>query len=323
MRSAVLAQSLLLLACSEPMPRDADASTRDGGAADAARPDAQADVEGTGEWALLLRRATLPELPPAGSREVPGLDLDGHVTASSSDPVGCYFEDWVAPARFVEVLGVDNRIPDVVAAARGINPGLDLNADIQQGINELDALLVLRVTRIGDAVDDGEVDVAIFQTELVGEPVYEPVVIDGATQMLLAPGQTFRALPESLIEGRPRTQIVGASLRGGRLHTPSVDFSLRLPARDLRMVQLELHGARLSGRISASSLTDALLAGHVRLEDVPATIDSLRLDPPPSPSTVAMIADQLADVDVDGDGPCEAISVGIEIEAVAATLIVD
>ncbi|MCB9593461.1 MAG: hypothetical protein H6719_12075 [Sandaracinaceae bacterium] len=320
MTRALLAVSLLLVGCGETNPRGGEAGV-DASTMDAARPDAQADVEGTGEWVLLIRYVHLPDLPPSGSHEVPGMDLDGHVTASGSDPIGCFFEDWVAPARYVDTSGVDNQVPDIISAIRGINDGLDLNRDVEQAIHDLDALLVIRITRIGDPLDDGEVDVALFQVDLVGEPVYEMVTVDGETLELLAPNQTFRVQADSLIDGRPRTQMMNASLRGGRLYTPGTSFSLRIPARDMRTIELELDGMQVGGRVSETTLESGLVAGYVRVEDVPATIASLNLPTPPDMATVDSIASSLADIDVDGDGPCEAISIGLQVEGVAASLV--
>lgn len=293
----------------------------DAGSVDASRPDAQADVEGTEEWTLVIRVAQFPDLPPSGSREVPGMDLDGHVTASTSDPVGCYVEDWVAPAAYVETAGIDNQAPSVLTAVRAINPAVDINHDVMQSIRDGGALHAVRVSRIGDPIDDGEVDVAVFRVELTAPPVYETVLVAGAPREVMAPGQTFRVHPESLIEGRPRTQLTNASLRGGRLFTPEGHFSLRIPTREGGVTHLELNGLRIGGRVSAERLEHGLLAGYVRREDVPATIASLNVDPPVDPRTVDSIAEQLADVDVDGDGACEAISIAMMVEGVAATLV--
>lgn len=310
----------VLAACSPGTPPDAGAPP-DAERVDANRPDAQADVEGTGEWTLLIRLARFPDVPPAGSREVAGLDLDHHVTAGTRDPIGCYFEDWLAPPGYVEAEGIDNQAPNVMTAVRAINPGVDLNHDVMQSIKDGGAIHVLRITRIGDPIDDGEVDVAVFRVEPIDPLVYETVVVDGAPTELLAPGQTFRVHPESLIEGRPRTQLLNGSLRGGQLHTPEGHFSLRIPRPDGAVTRLELNGLRVAGRVDAERLEHGLLAGYVRLEDVPATIESLEIDPPVDPMTVDSIAEQVADMDTDGDGVCEAISIGMAIEGVAATIV--
>ena len=319
MRAIAVFAALMCAACDGGSGTDGgtDAALRD-----AAMPDAApADVEGTGEWTLLLRQGIVPALPPASSREVAGMNLDFHDTLGTSDPIGCFVEDWVAPARYVDVLGIDNQVPNVLTALEGFNPGLSLNDDIEQAIHDLDFLLVMRIRRIGHPTDDGGVDVALFTTEIVGTPVYEMVDVGGRMVEMLAPGQTFRPLPDSLIDGRPRTQMIGASLRGGRLFTPESSFSLRVPASDMRMVYLELNGMRLGGRVSESIISDGLIAGHIRVDDVPATLESLMLMDPPDMSTIETIAQTLADLDTNGDGDCEAISIGIQIEGVAATLV--
>ncbi|MCB9594640.1 MAG: hypothetical protein H6719_18040 [Sandaracinaceae bacterium] len=318
---ALIAGSLLLIACGPAVRVDGGAPPGIDASLDAARPDAQADVEGTGEWTVLVRYARFPELPTGGSRLVPGMNLDGHVSASSADPIGCFFEDWVAPDRYVDVEGIDNQAPDIFTAVHAFNDGRDVNADILASIVGGGALHVLRISRIGDPVDDGEVDVALFRVDLVDAPVYETVVLDGRSLELLAPGQTFRVQPDSLIEGRPRTVFPNGSLRGGRLFTEAGTFSLRIPTAEGAVLVLELEGTRVSGRVGDGSLDDALLAGWVRREDVPASIGSLNLDPPVDPETLDAIAGELVDIDSDGDGTCDAISIGMEIQGVAANLV--
>ncbi len=314
--------SLLLAACRAGAAPDAAIPPPDAGVrADAARPDAQADVEGTGEWTFLIRWVRFPELPPSGSREVAGLDLDGHVTASTRDPIGCFVEDWVAPARYVETAGIDNRAPDVISAIGAMNPEARLNHDVIQSIRDGGALHAVRITRIGDPIDDGEVDVAIFRVEATAPLILEAVVIEGETLELPAAGQTFRVHPDALLEGRPRTELVDASLRGGRLFTPGAGFSLRIPTNDGPVLSLELRGTRVAGRVSEDALSDGLLAGWVHREDVPATIASLELDPPVDPATIEALAELLSDHDDDGDGTCEGISIALQIEGVAAQIV--
>jgi len=327
-RLSSLALCSLLTACGGEFGSSSDAGVptpTDAGPDDAAAPDAApADVPGDGVWTIVLRRIDIPELtdPTGSSDEVPGMNLDGFVTATERDPIGCAWVDWRAPARFVEVDGIDNQIPRVVDQIRELNPELDLDRDIQNAIADGDVLLVLRVERIGHPTDDGEVDVAVFTTELVDAPVFETVTVDGQPRMLLAPGQTYRALPDSLIDGRPRTFIRNASLRGGRLFTPpGTSFSLRIPARDGRLAVLELQDLRLGGEIGEAGLTNAVIAGYVRVDDVGTTVDSLELEDPPDPAYVDGIASFYADLDADGDpANCEGISLGFEVEGVSAEL---
>ncbi|MCA9607622.1 MAG: hypothetical protein KC619_18570 [Myxococcales bacterium] len=321
MRVSAAVLAVILAGCSPGMAPDAGSPMDAAAPVDANRPDAQADVEGTGEWTLVIRYVHFPELPPSGSREVPGMDLDGHVTASTRDPIGCYFEDWVAPAAYVDTEGIDNQSPNILTAVSALNPMADLNGDVMRSVGDGGATHVMRITRIGDAIDDGEVDVAVFRVEPTAPLVYETVVVDGTPRELLAPGQTFRVHPESLIEGRPRTELPNASLRGGRLFTPPGHFSLRIPSSSGGVTHLELHGLHIGGRVSAERLEHGLMAGYVRVEDVPATIESLNLDRPVDPMTIDSITEQIADLDTDGDGTCEAVSMGVAIEGVAATLV--
>lgn len=318
----------LLAACGGDLGSSPDATVppaSDAGIADAAPPDAApADVPGDGVWTLVLRRILVPDVPApmATTDEVAGMDLDAFVTATERDPIGCAWVDWRAPARFVDVAGIDNQIPRVIDQIREINPSLDLAGDIQRSIDEGDILIVLRIERIGHPTDDGEVDVSVYMSELTAPAVFETVAVEGQPQRLLAPGQTFQPRADTLVDGRPRTFIRNASLRGGRLHTPAgTSLSLRIPARDGRVAIIELQDIRIGGRIDESSLQDAVIAGYVRVDDVRTTVDSLELEDPPDPAYVDGVAAYYADLDVDSDPTdCEGISLGLEIEGVAAEL---
>ena len=107
------------------------------------------------------------------------------------------------------------------------------------------------------------------------------------------------------------------------LYTPAgTSFSLRIPARDGRVAIIELQDIRVGGRIDEASLTDAVIAGYVRVDDVRTTVDSLELEDPPEPAYVDGIASFYADIDSDGDTTdCEGISLGLEVEGVAAELV--
>ncbi|MBX3271020.1 MAG: hypothetical protein KF729_12215 [Sandaracinaceae bacterium] len=316
-----LSVALSVASCAPTPTRDAGVTMDAAPPPDAARPDAQADVEGHEVWTLLVRYARFPEMPPTGSREVAGMDLDQRVTTSTSDALGCHVVDWVAPARYLATAGVDNQSPLILTAIRALNDAVDFNADLLASFARGRALHAIRISRIGHPIDDGGVDVAVFRVEPTAALALEPAVIDGRSLMLLAAGQTFRIHPESLIEGRPRTELRGASLRGGYLHTPGGSFSLRIPASDGGTLHIELSGLRIAGRASETRLEAGLMTGHVRREDVPATIESLNVEPPVDTATVEAIAEQLADLDLDSDGFCEGISIALEIDAVAATLV--
>jgi len=162
----------------------------------------------------------------------------------------------------------------------------------------------------------------VFMSELTEPAVFETVTVAGQPRTLLAPGQTFRPTADTLVDGRPRTFIRNASLRGGRIHTPpGTSLSLRIPARDGRVAVIELQDLRIGGRVGDTRLEDALIAGYIRVDDVRTTVDSLELPDPPDPAFVDGVASYYADVDVDGDPTvCEGISLGLEVEGVAAAL---
>ena len=76
----------------------------------------------------------------------------------------------------------------------------------------------------GDLLDYAEADGtptfdAIHSAQVL-EHVLEPEACVARIVELLAPGQTFRALPDSLVDGRARTEVRNASLVGGRLVSP-------------------------------------------------------------------------------------------------------
>ncbi len=288
-------------------------------AADAGR--RPADPPGDDTIELVMSWARLPVEDPEGV--APGFDLDGHATRRH-EATGCGHADFVAPASLGGAEGVDNQVVPVYEAVRGINPETDFDEDLANAIAAGDAIILVRIAHVGDLVNDGEIEVSIMTGRLAGggAPRMVARTIEGASYQAIAPGQRFEIDAASFVGGRPRAVFEDAYIVDGRLVTRGTSFSLRVPATMGRVFVLDLRDLRLAGRPTMDGIELGVLGGYALIEDLARGFESaLSPDDAVSPELVRTVLAMYADIDVDGDGECEALSSALRLEATRAVLV--
>lgn len=258
----------------------------------------------------------------------PGFNLDRHNTTGRADRIGCGHEDFLAPARFGGHNGVDNQLGlllDMVAATSDF----DADAEIEESIAEADLMVLVQLREVGDLVNDGRVDVWIYLgVEPAGGLGIETVTTEGASRRVIAGGQTFGVDPISLDAGGtdPLLKFDNSYIRDGRLYAGPGSLFLTFPTSS-GPLDLEIRQARLEFDVSPTALTNAMLGGHVRVDDVISAIQGLMIeDFPLTDADLRTLLASYTDIDdglYDPDNfrsACDSVSLGIVFEGASATI---
>ncbi|MCB9763961.1 MAG: hypothetical protein H6739_29595 [Alphaproteobacteria bacterium] len=225
-----------------------------------------------------------------------GFDLDGIETRPGSSS-GCGIPDFTSP-RFEP--GIDNAFANLVPALE-LTEAQAIEPLIQETINSGELLMMFELEGIDDDADDPCVDVHLLRGD-------GPADVSAAGRLL--PGQTFdRALDQ------PSALAADVALVDGVLVARGVDFSLPLTVLGVeldfavqdagaRIVLTEDGGMRgvFGGGVSVDYLLD--LARENIAGDQFGTVEAL--------------LGLASDLDADGDGACEQISIAFLFEAVSA-----
>lgn len=310
---------------------DDPSGTPDGGARDSTTPPPPPGDAGPGDSGMM----TIPD-PPGNMTydyvvnalqigeesatvpgESPGFDLDAHNTASETDPIGCGWVDFRAPAVYGGTQGVDNQLGPLLRMIADLGLDFDANMTIAENIAMGDLLLLVRVTGVGSLSNDGNVTVQFFLGKLMSG---QTPMLDG--MMRLSSGQTFLVDPVSVEGGNlemPRISFRNAVITNGRLHGGPSLFALNVPVSDLGTLALDVQEAQVSFDITETTLTNGLVGGYVDVDEVVTAIMSLMLDIMIPVETVRSVLSGQADIDTnDNTDECEALSLGLTFGAVDA-----
>jgi hypothetical protein len=228
----------------------------------------------------------------------PGFDLDAHVS-SDTDAIGCGHADHTSPDGLP---GVDN-------AFAGLIPVLDateaqaLEPIIQEAIRQGLILLIVEMTD-PDASDDACRSMRVLRG--TGDPLL-------GTDGTLLGGQTLELDPESASEAVPATVTAA-----GTFYAEGIAFDLPIEIFDASLV-LEVRGATVEVTELDDGTYTGVLGGGFPYQGVvdgllETNIDGALKDLLPT------VMEGASDLDFDGDGTCESLSVTLEVSALPAFL---
>lgn len=221
-----------------------------------------------------------------------GYDLDDDQT-KAGDPWGCGIQDYV-DADGNE--GIDNAFGQVIPALESTQ-AVVLEDLISESINSGELLLMLELDDLNSDEDDACVDLTIQQA--LGTP---NVGNDGEVES----GQTFDRDPDSPIE------TVATSVVAGRIDSPVFDY--RLPLQVFReAIDFDIYNARARVVLNGDGTVSGFINGGVSADYVMeiANRDGIGDD---VAATLEPVVMALRDLDRDGDGECEDISVVLEFD---------
>ncbi len=276
--------SLLVSGCGEP------ASAPDGG------PVGEPLSCGVEPCAFVISALRPPRMDADG--RVVGVDLDGHVS-DEGDARSCGHADFVAPDGTV---GVDNQFV-LMASTFETAVGESVGDGLARAIGRGDFLFAVTLAAV-ESTEDPNVRVEAGPTMLVGDG--EPGLdADGQLQ----PDQDLAWLDA------PTTGE--GSIADGRLDAPIGDMQLVWVLDDITSDAFPLNDVRLRAPIGMDGLGTGLLVGRIVIDDV---IASLAPSPDPGDSLIRNALEDVADLEPNADGVCQAISVAFEVELVRARI---
>ena len=283
-RVAFLALFWGLVGCVDDGP-----SRENGGAA------SQRQCDGQGPSQVLLTRKITFSRAELDVSE--GFDLDGFVSGTT-DPRGCYVEDFVDPDG---VEGIDNSMARLLPVLDNTEAAA-LEPIVQDSINGGALLLMVELSDLDNTEDDACVDIDIFKG--FGQPMI------GNDGWLLA-NQTLVIDPES-----PVTPA-SSHFEGGRLEAGPIDVvALPIQVLDLDST-LELFNVRMRLEPGEDGNWTGILAGGLEVDDIVDTATLQNVDPAVF-DLIGPVLYAVSDLAPDGAGSCEQLSVTMELDLVPA-----
>ncbi len=257
---------------------------------------------------------------------VAGLNLDGWVTDFDSHPFhGCRQRDNNAPERFGGEAGVDNQLATMEMVLRSVNPTLEFDADLMDGVRRGGLILLMRLENVGDWNNDGQVQLSLFVGADV-VPELEMIDFRGQEMMAIAADQTFEVDLEASFPGgdpsRPALNIFrDAYIADGVLHTGSRPFAIRLGLSEGRSFRLDIQGS-ISGRPGPGRWETGVIGAASRVSDLVYSVQGFSMDEnDDDEAALRALLPMFADIRSAGpEEPCDALSLGMELAVVPAVI---
>lgn len=226
-----------------------------------------------------------------------GFDLDG-VDSTLGGSSGCGIGDMVDPDGNP---GIDNSFANLIPTLE-LTEAQAVEGIIDNTIKSGELLLMFQLADVDDLQDDSCVDFTLLQGQ--GTPLL------GTDGELLA-DQTFDPDPAA-----PSTSVAGLSMAGGRVVAAPLDVNLPIQVFDLSLDFTLASGAMRVDRnedgtfsgVFGGGVDPAYLLAIAGTEDVDDALYGI----------LEGLLANAADLDFDGDGECEALSINFEFQAVGA-----
>jgi hypothetical protein len=226
-----------------------------------------------------------------------GFDLDG-VDSTLGGSSGCGIGDMVDPDGNT---GIDNSFANLIPTLE-LTEAQAVEGIIDSTIKSGELLLMFQLADVDDVEDDSCVDFTLLQGE--GTPLL------GTDGELLA-DQTFDPDPTA-----PSASVDGLSMAGGRVVAAPLDVVLPIQVFDLSLEFTMTQGAMRVDRnedgtfsgVFGGGVDPAYLLAIAATEDVDDALYGI----------LEGLLANAADLDFDGDGECEALSMNFEFQAVGA-----
>ena len=227
-----------------------------------------------------------------------GFNLDGHNT-EFGDNEGCGLQDILSPTGEE---GIDNAFSGLLPALESTQ-AVAINGLIEDSLRNGELIIMIELTHIDDAQNDGCADFGIWRGE--GQPM---IGTDGS----VLDGQSFvrSTLEPGLVEN--------ISIQEGRFIAEGFNYTLPVQVLDV-FVSFTMQQTRLYGEILPDGSMQGYFGGGVALEDF-KTITELN-DIGNVGTLLDTLLEQAADIDLDGDGECDAVSLVFTFSGVPAYFI--
>lgn len=235
------------------------------------------------------------EDPDTGA--VPGFDIDDRVS-DSTDEQGCFQEDWTSPSG---TPGIDNQLATLAPTLEAAL-GSDLQETIDGAIADGSIIILMDVKGLESTNDDITMDLSLGS------------VPDGATLELngtaIAAGQTFN-VDMTYVSDAPGT------VSGGVMTVSVATLPLAIPFDEETEIALTIRDATVRATVTETpTLSGGLIGGSLNIDELVTTV--MAVAPDIDAGLIRTTLEGVADLEPDGDGICQNVSVGITFEGVEA-----
>lgn len=297
-RPILVCLSLTVSACS-PATEGHDAADRvgsdpdpDAGMGTPETPREPRTCDGTGESLFYLINLIDVGKPDDLGR-VPGLDLDGRVS-DAADPGGCRHPDFTSPPPDSET-GVDNQLG---LLARDLEGQVDISQQLHDFVEAGEPAVVAELSDVDSLTEDDCVQIEVSLGYLAEGSEAPETGPDGRP----VSGATYDVQPVARFQGR---------ITDGRVYSQRGDLSIALTDPTAATTVYDALG-RFD--VAPEGLTNGVIGGAMRVEDIQAAIDEYQ---PDLSDLASIVLRNHADLQPGADG-CQALSAGFVFEAVDA-----
>jgi len=229
---------------------------------------------------------------------VPGFDLDGRIS-DATDDLGCNQEDWVSPDG---VPGIDNQFASLAPTLEAAL-GEDLQDAIDASIADGSLILLMELEGV-DATNDDTVTLDVASGSTADG---DPPTLDGTA---IAPGQSF-TIDLTPVDDAP------AVLRGGVLEASAPELPFSLPIDATTNLDVIIRDAQVRATVTGvPTLEDGVIGGWLMLDELVTAFQAAA--PDVDSALIRSVLEGVADLEPDGDGICQAVSIAVTFEGVEA-----
>ncbi len=298
----LLGSSLTVTGCGGD---DGGGTTDGGGGMDASTGSPLPGDCADGECVFVVNDLIIPDVMVSGGMEiVQGFNLDDRVS-DDTDAQGCYQPDFTSPDGRT---GIDNQLSTLKPTLASFVGDLDMS--ISDALADGSVILLMELMG-ADSTDDPDVTLNLYLGEVPGGGA--PMLADGK----IAPGQTFDINPASLDDsGNPIVSVPGSTV-AGRITAGPLDLPLTLAIDATTSVTLNIRKATIEATITDGALTNGIIGGELSIDEIVMLAGQLG-GGSIGEDTIRGTLGNVADLNPDGDGVCQSVSVGLTFGSVSA-----
>ena len=231
-----------------------------------------------------------------------GFDLDGHTT-SAGDGQGCGKPDFLDPEGNP---GIDNAFARLIPAIEATE-AVAVTDIVTNLIKSGELLLLVELESLDSNTDDSCVNMNILRGS--GDPILSP-------ESDVISGQTFDR-DDSFVPAR----VDEVALVDGRVDGRPIEMALPFDVFDVSIdFQLDNGAARVE--LGDDGAMTGFFSGGTDIEYILEVAQTANVDPEVY-EVLEPLLNAAADIDSDGDGTCEQISVTLQFDAVSAYIFAD
>jgi hypothetical protein len=298
---------------------DADGGTTDAGPVDA-RPD---DPPGGPSYFYAINALDIARPTPEGIAA--GFNLDSRVS-DDTDESTCFHADFTSPPPDNEP-GIDNQLGPIIDAVGG---SFDVAGSVRDAIAAGDLIILVELTDVDDLTNDPLVGLSLLlaarKTCMADADCTTSWTCDTMAMecrppvdamMVITPGGTFDVATTSyMADGTTPLIHIDGAIVSGRFRGGPLDINLVLPVMGTELA-LNIRTAQVRFNPTATVLTNGVIGGALDVEETVTALVAVAPDTIPESLARSVLSAQ-ADLEIDAEGACQSVSIGLTVSGVTA-----